>query len=101
MPVINNTFCVLAFRRMNMGSGACIKIHPGYVWTAAIEKAQSLAQQYDGAVAWKQHGEPAVGELGLPEVLISRRGVAEMHHPQLLSLGLGSKGHGTIEAILG
>jgi hypothetical protein len=73
MPGLNDIFFVLAFDENERGEAVPIsKPRRASSAAEAIASAQKLSEKHHGVVAWKQHIDPAVGETGAPEVLVSR-----------------------------
>jgi hypothetical protein len=72
MPGLNDSYFVVAFEEDAHGDVSAAT-EPLQVSSAeeAIEIAERLSTSNVGATAWKRHAEPAVGELGPPEVLYS------------------------------
>lgn len=71
MPGSIDSYYVLAFNKDENGESAP-------EWKAvqvasrddAAQRAQSLFETHDGAVAWRRHALTAIGELGEPEVIL-------------------------------
>jgi hypothetical protein len=73
MPGINDIFFVLAFDENEHGEAVPVSKPRGASSAAdAMAAAQSLSEKHDRVVPWKQHINPAIGEAGAPEVLMSR-----------------------------
>ena len=72
MPGINDSYFYMAFDTDQSGH-AVPAFDPRQADNRpeAIEAARALARDHAGAVAWRRHVEPAVGELDAPEVLFS------------------------------
>lgn len=78
MPGINDVFFVLAFDDNEHGEAVPVsKARWASSAAEAIASAQKLSEKYSGVVAWKQHIDPAVGEIGVPEVLVSRGHISD------------------------
>lgn len=80
MPGVNDSYFYLAFDTDERGQ-AVRAFDPRQAENRpeAIEAAKKLALAHAGAVAWRRHVEPAVGELGPPEVLFSSGHVGDFN----------------------
>ena len=78
MPGVNDTYFFVAFDTDERGQ-AVPSFDPRQAENRAeaIDAARELARDHAGAVAWRLHVEPAVGELGPPEVLFSNGHVGD------------------------
>lgn len=72
MPGVNDSYFFLAFDTDKSGQ-AVPAFEPRQTNNRpeAIEAAKALAAQHAGAIAWRRHVEPAIGELGPPEIIFS------------------------------
>lgn len=74
MPGLNDSFYIVAFDEDERGE-IMPSFEPRQVASReeAMRAVDGLARDHAGVVAWHRRAEPAVGELGPPEI-ISQRG---------------------------
>ncbi|MGI2031673.1 hypothetical protein ACRQ1B_04695 [Rhizobium panacihumi] len=78
MPGTNNVVMFVAFDRNDRGEAV-----PAFTPRQASDEAEAvhaveiLGGRHAGAVAWKREAQPAVGEIGEPQVIAERGAIGD------------------------